>query len=115
MPVIGFLGIAAAAEWAIFVAAFRQGLREAGYEDGRNVAIEFRWAESRNARLPELAADLARRQVSVIVPSTGIAAARAARAASASIPIVFVMGGDPVAFGLVASLGHFAAAWSAGS
>jgi putative tryptophan/tyrosine transport system substrate-binding protein len=104
MPVIGFLGIAAPAEWAIFVAAFRQGLREAGYEDGRNVAIEFRWAESRNARLPELAADLAGRQVSVLVPSTGIAAARAARAASASIPIVFVMGGDPVAFGLVASL-----------
>ena len=104
MPVIGFLGIAAPAEWAHFVAAFRQGLRDAGYEDGRNVAIEFRWAEGQGSRLPELAADLAGRQVSVIVPSTGIAAARAARAASASIPIVFVIGSDPVALGLVASL-----------
>jgi putative tryptophan/tyrosine transport system substrate-binding protein len=104
VPVVGFLGIAAPAEWAHFVAAFRQGLREAGYEDGRNVAIEFRWAEGQGARLPDLAADLAGRKVSVIVPSAGIAAARAARAASASIPIVFVMGGDPVAFGLVASI-----------
>ena len=104
VPVVGFLGIAASAEWAHFVAAFRQGLREAGYEDGRNVAIEFRWAEGQGARLSDLAADLAGRKVSVIVPSAGIAAARAARAASASIPIVFVMGGDPVAFGLVASI-----------
>ncbi len=104
MPVIGFLGTAAPAEWAPFVAAFRQGLREAGYEDGRNVAIEFRWAEGQGAKLPGLAADLAGRQVSVVVPSAGVAVARAARTASASIPIVFVMGGDPVEFGLVASL-----------
>jgi ABC-type uncharacterized transport system substrate-binding protein len=104
MPVVGFLGIAAPAEWVAFVAAFRQGLRETGYEDGRNVAVEFRWAEGQGARLPELATHLAGRQVSVIVTSTGIAAARAAMAASGNIPIVFVMGGDPVAFDLVASL-----------
>ena len=104
LPVVGFLGIAAAAEWAHFVAAFRQGLHEVGYEDGRNVVIEFRWAEGQGARMPELATELASRQVSVFVASTGISAARAARAASASIPIVFVMGSDPVALGLVASL-----------
>ena len=87
-----------------FVAAFRQGLGEAGYEVNRNVAIEFRWAEGQGSRLPALAAELAGRSVSVIVPSIGIVATRAAMAASPSIPIVFVMGGDPVKFGVVESI-----------
>jgi putative ABC transport system substrate-binding protein len=104
MPVVGFLGTGSPAEWEHFVAAFRTGLREAGYEVGRNVAIEFRWAEGRGARLPELAAELAGRRVSVIASSAGIVAARVAKAASASIPVVFVMGGDPVKLGLVASI-----------
>jgi putative ABC transport system substrate-binding protein len=103
MPVIGFLGTGTPTTGAPFVAAFRQGLTEAGFEDGRNVAIEFRWAGGQGSRLPALAADLAGRQASVIVSSSGIVAARAAKGASASIPIVFVMGGDPVKFGLVAS------------
>jgi ABC-type uncharacterized transport system substrate-binding protein len=104
MPVIGFLGAQAPGGWANFVAAFRQGLAEAGFEDGRNVAIAFRWAEGRADRLPDLAAELVRGRVSVIVPSVGSVAIRAARAASATIPIVFVLGGDPVKLGLVSSL-----------
>jgi putative ABC transport system substrate-binding protein len=104
MPVIGFLGTGSPGEWAGFVDAFRQGLRDAGYDDGRNVAIEFRWAEGQGSRLSALAADLAGRGVSLIVSSAGIVAARAAKAASASIPLVFVMGGDPVKLGMVASL-----------
>jgi putative tryptophan/tyrosine transport system substrate-binding protein len=104
MPLIGFLATGTPSAWAPFVAAFREGLREAGYEDGRNVAIEFRWAEGQGGRLTALATDLASKQVSVIVSSAGIVAARAAKAASASIPIVFVMGGDPVKLGMVASL-----------
>jgi putative ABC transport system substrate-binding protein len=90
--------------WEHFVAAFRQGLGEAGYEVNRNVAIEFRWAEGQGSRLPALAVELAGRSVSVIVPSIGIVAIRAAMAASRSIPIVFVMGGDPVKLGVVASI-----------
>jgi putative ABC transport system substrate-binding protein len=104
IPVIGFLATGTPADWAHFVAAFRKGLAETGYEDGRNLRIEFRWAEGQGNQLPALAADLASRDVSVIVPSAGIVAIRAAKAASASVPIVFVMGGDPVALGLVASL-----------
>ncbi len=104
MPVIGFLATESPSAWERFVAAFRQGLGEAGYEVNRNVAIEFRWAEGQGSRLPGLAAELAGRAVSVIVPSAGIAATQAAMAASPSIPIVFVMGGDPVKFGLVKSL-----------
>ena len=104
MPVIGFLATGSPSVWEHFVAAFRQGLGEAGYEVNRNVAIEFRWAEGQGSRLPALAAELAGRSVSVIVPSIGIVAIRAAMAASRSIPIVFVMGGDPVKLGAVASI-----------
>ena len=98
MPVIGFLGSASPAQWSPFVAAFRKGLNEAGYIDGQNVAIEF--------RLPAMAAELAQRRVTVIVAAGGTAAALAARKASATIPIVFSGGDDPVAQGLVASLGR---------
>ena len=76
LPVVGFLGIGSASAWTDFVAAFRQGLAESGYEVGRNVAIEYRWAEGDSSRLPALAAELANRPVSVIVPSAGIVAAR---------------------------------------
>src|SRR5262245_737536 len=102
-PVIGFLATGSPSAWAHFVAAFRQGLNETGYEDGRNVWIEFRWAEGQGGRLPALATELVGRSVSAIVPSVGIVAARAAKAASTSIPIVFLMGGDPVKLGMVAS------------
>jgi ABC-type uncharacterized transport system substrate-binding protein len=97
LPVIGFLGTGVASEWSSFVAAFRQGLAEADYEDGRNLKIEFRWAEGQGSRLPELASDLGSRQPSAIVASVGIAAARAVKVASPNIPTVFIMGGDPAA------------------
>jgi putative tryptophan/tyrosine transport system substrate-binding protein len=104
MPVIGFLHVASAKPFVHLIAALRQGLKEAGYIEGRNVAIQFRWAEGQNTRLPELAADLVRLNVALIVTGGGEGSAVAAKDATATIPIVFNVGGDPVKTGLVASL-----------
>jgi putative tryptophan/tyrosine transport system substrate-binding protein len=103
LPVVGFLNSASASAIEHLVQAFRDGLGEAGYVEGRNVAIEYRWAEGQIDRLPALAADLAQRQVAVIVTSGGDVSALAAKAATSSIPIVSTIGGDPVQEGLVAS------------
>lgn len=103
-PVIGFLGSGAAVSYAPFVAAFRQGLREAGYTEGQNIALEFRWADNDFARLPALAADLVEHKVDVIVTSGGTPSARAAKTATSAIPIVFSGVADPVGASLVANL-----------
>src|SRR5262245_24288642 len=103
MPVVGFLRSTPATGFAYIVDPFRQGLNDAGFVEGKNVAIEYRWADNQEDRLPGLAADLVRSKVAAIV-GAGVPAAQAAKAATATTPIVFVIGADPARVGLVASI-----------
>ena len=103
LPVIGFLNSASPGPFAPLLDAFRTGLNEGGYVEGRNVAIEYRWAEGQYARLPEMAADLVRRQVALIAATGGSQTARAAKAITATIPILFIGGPNPIGEGLVTS------------
>jgi putative ABC transport system substrate-binding protein len=105
-PVIGYLNGASATELPHLLAAFKKGLAEAGFTEGLNLRIEYRYADGHYDRLPALAADLVDRKVSVLVATAGTPTIRAAKAATSTIPTVFVIGGDPVKFGFVASLSH---------
>lgn len=104
LPIIGFLGLASAVDWAPRVAAFERGLAEVGYADGRNINIEFRWAEGKYDRLETLAVDLVQRRVAIIIATGGGPPLLSAKAATSKIPIVFTLGNDPVKLGAVASL-----------
>jgi putative ABC transport system substrate-binding protein len=104
MPVIGYLNPRAANEDSTLLEGFRRGLGETGYVEGRNVEVQYRWAEDQFKRLPALAADLVRRRVDVIAALGGASSVQAAKAETSSIPIVFITGGDPISAGLVASL-----------
>jgi ABC-type uncharacterized transport system substrate-binding protein len=104
MPLIGYLSSGSQQGFASRLAAFRRGLQETGYREGQNVAVEYRWAEGHEDRLPAMAAELVQRRVHVLATPGGVSAARAAKAATAAIPIVFETGADPVAAGLVGSL-----------
>jgi len=104
MPVVGYLSSGTSAGFAPFLGAFQQGLNETGYVEGRNVAFQYRWAEGQEDRLRALVADLVSRQVAVIVATGGLHPAVVAKAATSTIPVVFTGGGDPVRYGLVASL-----------
>src|SRR5712675_2070623 len=103
MPVVGFVHSATSHLFAGYVRVFHQGLSEAGYVEGRNVAIEYRWAENQYDRLPALVADLVRRQVAVVA-ALGTPEAQAAKAGTATIPIVFITANDPIRLGFAASL-----------
>src|SRR5213080_954643 len=103
LPIIGFLGASTPSAWSQWTAAFAQRLRELGWTEGRTVAIEYRWAEGRNERMAEIAAEFVRAKADVIV-AQGTQAALAAKNATAALPIVFALPGDPVGSGLVASL-----------
>src|SRR5215213_6641193 len=104
VPLIGFLHGGSEREWTHLIAAFRQGLSEAGFVEGKNVALEFRWAEGQFDRLPGMAAELINRNPAVIATAGGGVTAQGAKRATSTIPIVFTLGGDPVKLGLVASM-----------
>src|SRR5580704_10154388 len=104
MPVVGWLASGSSDDRADWVAAFRKGLNDAGFIEGKNVAVDYRWDEDRYDRLPALAVELVRRRVAVIIVSGAVTGPLAVKAATATIPIVFVIGSDPVQHGLVASL-----------